>query len=812
MLSTLLQDFRYGFRILIRSPGFAALAAITIALGVGANTTILSIVNGILLTPLPFPEPQRIMQLSDSRDLQGSVTVMMSYPKFRALDDHSRSFESLAGISFSSFQLGSGAAHEIPVQVAGVRVSEAFFRVLAVQPALGRTFLKEEDRDGGAKVAIISHRLWATRFGGDPGVIGRSIPLDGESATVIAVMPADFDYPEQTDIWLPRPFESAVITRAQMENGAGFLSVIGRLRRGVDVKQARAEADTLSRQYSQEHPGFTDAGHGIIIDQLRQVLVQDIRSTLLILLGAVGLVLLIATANVANLLLARAIGRQKEIAVRGALGAGRSRLIAQFLSESVLLAGFGAALGLALAFACLSIVNKLDPAVLPRASEIHIDGAVLGFTIAVSLLTGILFGLGPALHSSRMDLNDALKASTRGTTGGVRGTRLRSAMTIAEVAVAVILLTGAGLLIRSFLRLEAVDPGFRRDHLLTMHIALPTGRYSHQPQQTAFYDRVLERAGSVPGVREAAVTSALPLAGSGIIYFFNVEGQPSLGPGRDPVAWLESVSPGFFDTIGVPLVKGRWFTDADRAETRPVVVVNQTMARRYWPNDDPIGKHLTYSREHITCEVVGVVGDTKMRGLNGGGPSEQMYVPYRQKPFLAMWLVTRSASDPASVASSVRRELLAIDADQPVTDVRTMEDVIADSVARPRLRMIVMGAFAALAMVLAVIGIFGVIAWSVSQRTAEIGIRMALGAEPGAVRRMVVFEGMRVIAVGVVIGTAGALGLTRLLSTVLFGTSAADPATFAGVVVVLGAAALVACYLAAQKATRVDAIVALRGE
>lgn len=809
MPRAVLDDLRYSLRMLLRAPGFAALAILTLALGTGATTAIFSIVNAVLLRPLPYNQPDRIVQISAMRGPGGPTGTPLSYPKFSLLAGNTRAFDGVAAVSYARFHFGDDARHELPIEVSGVRVSRDFFRVLGVTPLLGRTFSDQENREGGDLVAILSYALWQSRFAGDPHVIGRSVAIDGGSTTVVGVMGPDFHFPSSSDLWVPRVFESTLLTRLQIENGGGFLFATGRLAPGVGARQATAELQTFDHQYDQNHPGFTDAGSISQIEPLRDQLVGNVRATLWILLGAVALVLLIAAANVANLLLARVLGRQKEIAIRAALGAGKARLVRQFLTESLLLAAVGAGVGLAIAFSIVPLVAKLGPDVLPRSEEVHISGAVLAFTTALAVLTGILFGLAPALQASGMDLNEALKSSGRGMSGGLRGVRLRSLLMVSEVTLAAVLLTGAGLLIRSFLQLGAVDPGFRKDHRLTMRIGLPSLRYPESAQRSRFYDQLLERVASLPGVHDAAVNSALPLAGAGIFYFFNIEGHPSLGPGRDPTTRLESINPGYFETMGIPLLNGRAFSNADRAETPTIAVINQAFARHYWPNDNPIGRHLTYSREHITCEIVGVVGDTKYAGLDAQGPAEQMYVPYRQRAWLAMWLVARAAGDAASLTSAIRHEVLAIDPDQPVSEIRTMEDVVSDSVARPRLRTAIMGSFATLAMILAMIGIFGVMAWSVSERTNEIGIRMALGAEPGQVRWMIVRQGLATIAIGQLLGLLGALLLSRALSSMLFGVSAEDPVALLGVNLLLGAAALLACWLAARRATSVDPLIAL---
>jgi putative ABC transport system permease protein len=630
--------------------------------------------------------------------------------------------------------------------------------------------------------------------------------VDGSPTNIIGIMPAGFAFPEGIEIWIPRFFEHSVVTQVQIQRGASYLQFYGRLADDADIRSAQAEISTLSGQYDASHKGFGDAGRPMELIPLRESLVSDIRQTLWVLLGAVAFVLLIASANVANLLLARAIARQKEVAIRASLGASRSRLLVQFLTESVLLASLGAGLGLLLSLWSMRLIMRIDPAMLPRAGEIHVDVTVLLFTMAVAVLTGILFGLGPAMHSSRVDLNDTLKSSSRSLSGGGR---MRGVMIISEVALAMILLSGAGLLMRSFLRLQGVNPGFQPGNLLTMRIGLAGARYPQRAQQAIFYDRVLERAGAIPGVRSATVANALPVNGRAIGYFFNIEGRPVLDATKAPTFWLHSISPSYFQTLGIPIVRGRIFTPADSATTPQVAIINETMARRYWPKEDPIGRHVIYARESIPVEIVGIAADVKIGGLGDKTPYNQLYVSYRQRPFLTMFLITRG---PSSIASAARREILAIDADQPVAAVRTMDEVIAESVSQPRLRTTLIGAFAALALVLAVIGIAGVVGWSVSQRTNEIGIRMALGARPSNILGMIVRQAFTMIGAGQLIGLLGAFALTRVLATFLFGISADDPVTFAGVAILLAVVALAACALAARRALRIDPVTALRSE
>jgi putative ABC transport system permease protein len=618
-------------------------------------------------------------------------------------------------------------------------------------------------------------------------------------------MPAGFNFPDGVEIWMPGVFQHQVVTQVQIQRGASYLLYYGRLADGVDIHSAQGEISALSAQYDESHKGFGDVGRHMTLIPLRDSLVSDIRQTLLVLLGAVAFVLLIASANVANLLLARAIARQKEVAIRASLGASRSRLLTQFLTESVLLAGIGAGLGLLLSLWSMRLITHIGSQILPRADEIQVDVTVLFFTVAVAVVTGVIFGLGPAMHSSRVDLNDALKASGRGVSGGGR---LRGIMIVSEVALAMVLLTGAGLLMRSFLRLENVNPGFNPQNLLTMRIGLASARYPERRQQAIFYDRVLERTAAIPGVRDAAVANALPV-NRAIGYFFNIEGRPVLDPTKAPTFWLHSISPSYFQTLGIPIIRGRTFTAADTPTTRQVAIINETMARRFWPKEDPIGRHLTYARESITVEIVGIAGDVKVGGLGDNNPNNELYVSYRQRPFLTMWLITRG---PASIASAARREIQGIDADQPVASVRTMDDVLADSVSQPRLRTGLIGAFAALALILAVIGIAGVVGWSVSQRTNEIGIRMALGARPSNILAMIVRQAFTLIGAGQLIGLVGALALTRVLASFLFGISPEDPVTFVGVALLLALVAFMACTMAARRALRIDPVTALRRE
>jgi putative ABC transport system permease protein len=775
--------------------------------GIGANSAIFSVVNSVLLRPLPYTDSGRIFQIVDNAPV-GSGAISSSFPKFSFLHDHARSFSDIAATGFAEFQL-TGPAKMAPVELAGARVSEGFFRVFGVAPIAGRPFLDSENRPGGRAVAVISDLLWRNRFGANPAVIGSSVGLDGASTTIVGIMPPGFDFPPGTEIWVPRVFDSNTITPLQIQNGASFLALYGRLANGVDAAAALAEVQVISHQYDAEHPGFGDIGRDIGTTPLRESLVGSVRLTLLVLLGAVGLVLLIAAANVANLLLARATARQKEVAIRAALGASRSRLLAQFLTESVLLSLSGALLGLLLAFSSIRLIPRFLVGFVPFSSEIHIDGTVLAFTVVIAVLTGILFGLGPAMHSVRIDLNEMLKAASRSLSSGGR---LRGVMVVSEVALAVVLLIGAGLLIRSFLRLESVDPGFRPQKLLTMKIGLAPAHYSKPVQRLAFYDRFLERAESTAGVQDVSLTNALPLANPGIGFFFNIEGRPQLTPDKAPIAFLRVISPDYLRTMGIPFLRGRSFAASDTADAPRVAIINETMAHRHWPDRDPIGQHVVYSRERVTVEVIGVAADVKFAGLGVAGPFSEMYVPFQQRPALTMYVAARTSVDPGGLATALRKEVSAIDPEQPVADVLTMDEVVANSVSEPRLRTILMGSFAALAVFLAMIGVFGVVAWSVSQRTAEIGIRMALGARGGNVIGMIVRQSFANIGIGLLIGTAGALALSRVLSGLLFEISPEDPRTFAAVLILLSFVALAASALAARRAIQIDPVIALRGE
>jgi putative ABC transport system permease protein len=812
-MGTLLQDLRYGVRMLRKKPGFTFIAVLALALGIGANTAIFSVVNAVLLRPLPYKEPERLVMVWEHNRPKGRTQNVINPANFLDWQAQNSVFEQMAAFYDDQLNLTGPDANpvEVPAQVTTVNL----FTLLGVQAELGRAFIAEEGQEGRDNVAILSHGLWQRRFGGDRSVIGKTLTLNGQSLTIIGVMPADFRlYVKEAtfinkpaEIWLPYVISPSTATRR-----GRYLSAIARLKPGVTLEQAQAEMNAIAARLEQQYPD-SNTGWGINLVPLHTQMTGAIRTALLVLLGAVGFVLLIACANVANLLLARAATRQREIAIRTALGAGRARVVRQLLTESVLLAALGGVLGMGLAVWGVELLLALAPRDLIGLEGISVDYRVLVFTLGVSILTGLLFGLAPAIESSRLNLNEALKEGGRGGTHDGRTTRLRNLFVVAEIALALILLIGSGLMIKSFLRLQTVDPGFRTDNLLTARVLLPDTKYKEPEQRIAFFKQVLERIRQLPGVKDASAASFLPFTGLAAATSFTIEGAPPPAAGQKPSADVRVIDPGFFRTMGIPLLKGRTFTEREASEPAGVVIINETMAERYFPGEDPIGKRvlIAMSSPIVPTEIIGVVGNVKHEGLDSEVKA-LAYWPHPQLPYSGMSLVVRTSSDPTQLAGAIEREVQAIDKDQPITDVRTMDQLLSESTARMRFSASLLSIFAGLALVLAAVGIYGVMSYSVTQRTHEIGIRMALGARASDVLKMVVGQGMLLAVIGVGLGLVAAFALTRVISSLLFGVSATDPLTFGVLALLLTVVAFLACFIPARKAAKVDPMVALRYE
>jgi putative ABC transport system permease protein len=806
-LETLIQDLRYGVRIFLKSPGFAAAAVITLALGVGANTAFFSVVNGVLLRPLPYRDPSRLVVVS-LLNRKSQETFPLCDADFLDWRAQNHAFTAVAAFSDNPFNItGSGA----PEQILGDVVTAEFFSTLGVKPALGRTFLPNEDRPGSPRMVVLSYNLWQRRYASNPGVIGQAIVLNGSNYEVIGIMPPRFLPSPETELW------TNLVMNPPRFRGPYYLTGQARLKPGVTMEQARAELATIANRIEQQNP-LTNSNMSFRATPLKEAIVGDVRRALLVLLGAVAFVLLIASANVANLLLARAAVREKEVAIRAALGASRARLTRQLLTESMLLAAIGGLLGLLLARWGVQLLLQFGPGNLPRLEEIAIDGRVLGFTCLISLASGILFGLAPAVQSGRSDLNKSLKEGGRSAADGEGRSRVRSILVVAEIALSVVLLAGAGLMLKSFLRLQAVSPGVNPNHALTMQISLPRRQYHDDSQVISFYQHLLEKVQTLPGVESAGVGMSLPPNLLQVTDYFTIEGQPAVSERMLGLADLVFVSPDYFRALGVPLVKGRYFIAADRADTAKVAIVNQTLAHHYWPNENPIGKRLrTGGPERPNnpwMEVVGVVGDIKYSGLDAS-PEMALYQPYQQAAWSSMYLVVRTSSkldNPATLASAIANAVWSLDKDLPVAHIRTMDQLLSDSVDQPRFRTVLIEIFALVALSLATVGIYGVLAYSVSQRKHEIGIRMALGAKRSDLLWLVVGRGMLLTLIGVVIGVTGAFALTRFLSTLLYGVRPTDPATFVAVPLLLACVALLACGIPARRAMRVDPMIALRHE
>jgi putative ABC transport system permease protein len=805
-MHSFLQDLRFGARMLRKNPGFALAAIFTLALGIGGNTAIFTITSSVLLKALPYPDPQQLISL----DVQGKdgQSHCCSLNRFDSVHDHSQSFSAVAAVTSDNFNLtGRGE----PLQVASARVSGEFFSLLGVKPQAGRFFLPEEAQAAGKPVIVISDTFWHNRFGGDKAIIGQTVALDGTPYEIVGVLPAGIQFPflAPADIWSPRYFEHSLFTPQRLRMGVGYLTIVARLKPGITRERASAELAVLDKEFQKDNPGAPDAkpGFTMVVTNLQDSVVANIRSMLLILSGAVGVVLLIACANVASLLLSRALSRRKEIAVRAALGAQRSVLVRQLLTESVLLALLGGALGLGLSWAATKYLATLGNGNLPQGMPITTDARVLLFMVAISVLTGILFGIFPALQLSRTNVNQTLRDEGRGSTGGHRRVQLRGRL----VALSLLLLIGAGLLVRSFSRLLRVEPGFDPQNVLSMNVSLPTVKYADAQKQVAFFEELVRRVSAVPGVRSAAISAALPLLPKRITPVLP-EGQPEVPLAERPFIIIEAINPTWFRTLRVPLQAGREFTDADNAQSPNVVIVNQALARRFFPNQNPIGKHITMGRQ-APSEIVGVAADVKNQGL-ALAPQIQLYFPFSQLPWGNMNLLVRTANDPHTMVSAVRAQISALDSDQPVTNVQTIDELMDGSRAQPRFILLLLGIFSAAALVLAMIGIYGVLAYTVAQRRQEMGIRLALGAEKSDILRLVVGQGLTLALCGVALGLIGALALSwimaSMLADILYQVGARDLGTFVIAPAVFLVIALCASYLPARRATQVDPNQALR--
>ena len=814
-MNTLLQDIRFGLRMLLKSPSVSIVATIALALGIGANTAIFSVVNAVLLRPLPFPNPDALVSVFETDARRGQVRGSHSYPNFMDLRAQNTVFEHVASYHGADYILtGRGE----PARLQGSVVTADLFTLLGVSPTLGRAFLPDEDKPSeNGRVVILSEGLFRKRFSSDPAILNQTITLDGRPFTVVGVMPASFEFPiqnEPVELWTTISGDASGKEPITEQRGAHFLSVIGRLKPGVTKEQAEAELTTIGARLEQQYPD-TNTNKSLRFESALTALVGDIRPALLILLGAVACVLLIACANVANLLLARATSRHKEMAIRAALGASRMRVIRQLLTESVLLSLVGGAVGLLLAVWWSDLLVALGKDDIPRAVHVRLDWRVLGFTLGISLITGLIFGLAPATHSSKSDLVESLKDGGRGTSEGARRNRVRNLLVVGELSVAVVLLVVAGLLIQSLWRLRNVNSGLQPKNVLTFNVAVPETNYNSE-QQGRFFIELKRRLETEPGVQSASVIDPLPLSGERFVISFEIEGRP-MAPKDHPSAEFFTTGVGYFRTMGIPLIKGRDFDDRDKHGSTPVIIVSEMFARQFFPNEDPIGKRIkpgisSYEDEASTMrEIIGVVGDIRNRSLNTES-KPAYYVPQPQVPFSQMVGVIKTTGEPRSLIPTVTKEVAAMDANVPVFEVKSMEEYLSASVAAPRFNTTLLSIFAGVALVLTIVGLYGVMSYSVVQRTNEIGIRLALGAQSRDVLLMIVKQGSKLIIVGLAIGLVGAFAATRVIASLLFGVTTKDPFTFVAAALLLAIVALLACYVPAWRATKVDPLEALRYE
>ena len=806
-MDSLLRDLKFSARSLLKRPALTIIAVVTLAIGIGANSAIFSTINALLLKPLPFPDPERIVALWDkvpSRGVERNEVAVANYLDWNA---QNKSFEQLGMYRWWSTNL---TGSDSPERVQGFMVTPNFIEIVGVKPMLGRGFSAEENQPGKDSVALLTYSLWQRRFGADPNIVNKTISTNGITRTVIGVMPPDFNYPKGAEIYAPL----AITPELARSRGNHAYLGIGRLRPGVSIQGAQAEFDNIAAQLEKQYPE-TNTGRGVVIYHILEDTVRMYSTALWVMMAAVGFVLLIGCANVANLMLARASGRQREIALRAALGASRFRIVRQLLTESVLLGLLGGALGILVAYWGVDAIRAGNPGeaarFAPGWNHLGLNTPVLVFTMALSILSGVLFGLAPAWQLSKPDLNRALKEGSRQASSGSH--RLRGLLVISEVALSLMLLVSAGLLIRSFLQLVKADPGFNSENLLTMNLVLPAANYKEGPQRAAFYADLLRRVEALPGVESVAAVNHLPLGGSNSSTGFLVEGIPAPPPGQEFLGRYRVCTPNYFKTMGIAVLKGRAFTDQDKAGAPPVIIVNETLARKYWPDSEPVGKRMRYTGpldQNPWMQVVGVVRDVKHDMTLP--ITEDFYVPHAQDSWQSMVLVAKTKVEPASMAAPIRQQVWAIDKNQPVFAVHTMREVRAISLALYSFSSVMLSIFAGLALLLAAIGIYGVMSYAVTQRTQEIGIRMALGARVRDVLKLVVRNGMSLAVIGVLVGLAGAYALTRLLASLLVGVTPTDVMTFSIVTFGLLVVALLACYIPARRATKVDPLVALRYE
>jgi putative ABC transport system permease protein len=807
-MESLIKDIRYGVRGLIKHPGFAVIALITLALGIGANTAIFSLVNAVLLKPLPFPESERLVMVWEDATAIGFPRSTPAPANYVDWKTQQSVFEDMAALNYENFNLtGTGE----PEKISAYGVTANFFSLIGIQPRLGRSFTAEEDQPGAGKVTVLSYALWQRRYGGDRAVLGRDILLNGEKYTVIGIMPAGFQFLDSlTGLWTPAAFTPRQL--ADRDNHS--LTVVARMKPGVTLPQAQADIKAITQRIAHDYPEEA-SGLGSVVVPMREELAGDVRRPLLLLLVAVAFVLLIACANIASLLLSRAAARRKEIALRTALGARRARIVRQLLTESVLLAGAGGALGLLVALWSFRLLKEFIPRAMAISTNLRIDLPLLGYALLVSLMTGIIFGLAPALQASKVDLNEALKQGGGRTSTGARGSKLRGAFIVAQVALALVLLAGASLLAQTVFHLRDQYAGFQGENLLTLRTALANYKYGEPYRRVAFFDQVLERVKALPGVVSAGYTTSVPLQWKGGANGFTIENRPSES-GVVTNAIHRQVSADYFRTMGVPLKRGRYIEESDDQHSAPVAMVNETMARQFWPHDDPVGKRFKLGVPNAPwVTIVGVAADVRQMGMDVPVKAE-MYFPYRQITthfwYAPRDLVIRTTVDPMSLVAAVRQEIRAVDPDQPISNIATMDQLLSEETGPRRLGMRLLATFAGLALLLASLGVYGVLSYFVTQQTPEIGVRMALGAQQHDILGLVLKKGMRWPLLGIAIGLPAAFALAQLMKSLLFGVSASDPITFAAIALILAGVAFLACYVPARRAAKVDPLVALRYE